>query len=131
MRDPPKPHSYLTEYVAGRVSLRVLSKLEEACAGTLGRVYADEGMRRIALPLQEGTSMGGVGTLPRGSRLPIPEGKKIRAFTYWERVDDIDLSAFALGEDGDQIEFSWRTFYGGRSIVFSGDETSGYRGESE
>ena len=75
--------------------------------------------------------MGGVGTLPRGSRLPIPEGKKIRAFTYWERVDDIDLSAFALLDAGEQIEFSWRTFYGGRSIAFSGDQTSGYHGGSE
>lgn len=126
-----KPHSFLTEHVAGRVSLRVLSKLERACKGTLGRVYVDEGLRRMALPLQEGTSMGGVGTLPRGSRLPIPEGKKIRAFTYWERVDDIDLSAFALLDDGEQIEFSWRTFYGGRSIAFSGDQTSGYHGGSE
>jgi hypothetical protein len=88
-------------------------------------------MRRIALPLQEGVSMGGVNTLPRGSRLPIPEGKKIRAFTYWERVDDIDLSAFAIGENDEQIEFSWRTCFYDSSIVFSGDETSGYNGGSE
>lgn len=126
-----KPHSFLNEDLAGRVCMRVLSELERACKGTLGKVYVDEDMRRIALPLQEGTSMGGMGTLPRGSRLPIPEGKKIRAFTYWERVDDIDLSAFAIGEGGDQIEFSWRTFFYDPSIVFSGDETSGYDGGSE
>ena len=126
-----KPHSFLNEKLAGRASLRVLSELERACKGTFGRVYVDKGMRRIALPLQEGVSMGGVGTLPRGSRLPIPAGKKIRAFTYWERVDDIDLSAFALLEDQGQIEFSWRTFAGGRSVEFSGDETSGYSGGSE
>ena len=126
-----KPHSFLEENLAARVSLRVLSELERTCKGTLGKVYVDEGMRRIALPLQEGASMGGVGTLPRGSRLPIPEGKKIRAFTYWERVDDIDLSAFAIGEGGDQIEFSWRTCFYDSSIVFSGDETSGYDGGSE
>ncbi len=135
-----KPRSHLTEYVAGWVSLKVLSELERVCKGTLGRVYVDEDMRRMALPLQEGTSMGGVGTLPRGSRLPIPEGEKLRAFTYWKLVDDIDLSAFALGEDGGQIEFSWRTYYISRAgeagerrvpLVFSGDQTSGYHGGSE
>jgi hypothetical protein len=132
-----KRHSFVNKDIAMRVSLRVLSELERACKGTLGKVYVDEGMKRIGLPLQEGTSMGGVGTLPRGSRLPIPDGKKIRAFTYWERVDDIDLSAFALGEDGQRIEFSWRTVLvgdegtKGEPIVFSGDQTSGYNGGSE
>ena len=105
--------------------------LGNACKGTLGKVYIGSGMNRIALPLQEGTSMGGVGALPRGSRLPIPDGKKIRAFTYWERVDDIDLSAFLLDEKGQQIELSWRTFTDSESIVFSGDQTSGYEGGSE
>ena len=128
---PIKPRSFLNEDLVERVRARVLSELKRACKGTLGKVYADEGMRRIGLPLQEGTSHGGVGTLPRGSRLPMPEGKKIRAFTYWERVDDIDLSAFALSESGERIEFSWRTFESGKSIVFSGDQTSGFQGGSE
>ena len=127
-----KPHSFLTENYAARVTFRVLSELERACKGTLGKVYVDGGMRRIGLPLQEGTSMGGVGTLARGSRIPIPEGKKVRAFTYWERVDDIDLSAFAIGDDGDQIEFSWRSdLFSAGPLVFSGDQTSGYDGGSE
>lgn len=129
---PVKPRSHLTAHVAMRVSLRIRAELERACAGTLGRVYADEGLRRVALPLQEGTSMGGVGTLPRGSCLPIPEGKKIRAFTYWERVNDIDLSTFALDADGELLhEFSWRTVEDASAIVFSGDQTSGYHGGSE
>ena len=75
--------------------------------------------------------MGGVGTLPRGSRLPIPETKKIRAFTYWERVNDIDLNAFVLYDGGDITEFSWRTFSDFDSILYSGDQTSGYEGGSE
>ena len=32
----------------------------------------------------------------------LSERLLIRAFTYWERVDDIDLSGFAIGEDGEQ-----------------------------
>ena len=121
----------IEEHIASRVRLRLRQELERACKGTLGKVYIDKDMKRIAPPLQESTSMGGVGTLPRGSRLPIPEGKKIRAFTYWELVDDIDLSAFVLYEGGGNTEFSWRTFPCYDSIVFSGDETSGYAGGSE
>ncbi len=128
----------LDAQAVSRINMHLWSALESACKGTLGKVYADEGMKRIALPLQEGTSMGGVGTLARGSRLPIPEGKKIRAFTYWELVDDIDLSAFGVSEDGEQIEFSWRNLFdedddpmNEEAIVFSGDEVSGYDGGSE
>ena len=128
----------LDAQTVSRINMHLWSALEGACKGTLGKVYADEGMKRIALPLQEGTSMGGVGTLARGSRLPIPDGKKIRAFTYWELVDDIDLSAFGVSEYGEQIEFSWRNLFdedddpmNEEAIVFSGDETSGYKGGSE
>ncbi len=128
----------LDAQAVSRINMHLWSALESACKGTLGKVYADEGMKRIALPLQEGTSMGGVGTLARGSRLPIPDGKKIRAFTYWELVDDIDLSAFGVSEDGEQIEFSWRNLFdedddpmNDEAIVFSGDEVSGYDGGSE
>ncbi len=103
-------------------------------AQKLGRVYVDDAMKKIALPLQEGTSSSGFGVLPRGSRLPMPEGRKIRCFTYWEKVDDIDLSAFGLDEGGDVVEFSWRTAWdraASDAIVYSGDETAGYYGGSE
>lgn len=121
----------IEERIARRVRLRLRQELERVCKGTLGKVYIDKDMMRIALPLQEGTSMSGVGTLPRGSRLKIPEGKKVRAFTYWERVNDIDLSAFVLYENGTQDEFSWRTWSYGESITYSGDQVSGHEGGSE
>ena len=125
--------SMLPEKTISRVSERLQGDLADSCRGTLGRVYVDESMELVALPLQEGTSMGGVGTLPTGSRIPLEEGKKIRAFTYWELVDDIDLSAVGLTETGEQIEFSWRTMAANQSdaIVYSGDQTSGYFGGSE
>lgn len=109
------------------------AKLEQKLKGRSGKVYLDPKMRGIALPLQETVAQGGFGTLPRGSRLPFPPGKKIRAFTYWEKVDDIDLSAIGLREDGSYQEFSWRTMSDrtGDGIVYSGDQTSGYDGGSE
>ena len=87
----------------------------------------------MALPLQEDASQGGFGVLTKGSRLPIDRDKKVRAFTYWERVNDIDLAAFGLTIDGEQEEFSWRTMAGRTpdAIIYSGDETSGFEGGSE
>ena len=107
--------------------------LRERLCGRLGKVYVDPGMRRMALPLQENTAQGGFGVLARGSRIPIGAGRKLRAFTYWEQVDDIDLSVIGMDAEGNQTEFSWRTMAerSGDAIVYSGDETSGFFGGSE
>ena len=90
-------------------------------------------MYDVALPIQETASSGGYGVLPKGSVIHIGDCKKIRAFTYWERVNDIDLSVIGLDGEGNQTEFSWRTMYGRQSdyITYSGDQTSGYNGGSE
>ncbi len=107
--------------------------LEKNLKGRLGKVYIAPEMKYIAMPLQEGASQGGFGTLSKGSRIPLPEGKKIRAFTYWEKVNDIDLSVIGLDKNLNQHEFSWRTMAAEQSdaITFSGDQTSGYSGGSE
>lgn len=126
---PPQIRARVKEFLWQRLTARL--------ANTLGTVYIDESMRRMALPLQEAASMSGVGVLPRGSRVPISLDSTVRGFTYWEKVDDIDLSVFGLSPDGSQIEFSWRTMHmhqeGGEAlpIVYSGDETSGYKGGAE
>ena len=107
--------------------------LEKNLKGKLGKVYISQEMKNIALPLQEGASQGGFGTLTKGSRIPLPEGKKLRAFTYWEKVNDIDMSFFGLDNNLNQTEFSWRTMASNQStaITFSGDQTSGFNGGSE
>lgn len=111
----------------------VKTNLEDNLKGKLGTVYIDPDMKNYALPLQENTSSGGFGVLARGSRIHIEDAKKLRAFTYWEKVNDIDLSVFGIDSYGRQEEFSWRTMAGKQSaeIVYSGDETSGYNGGSE
>lgn len=108
-------------------------KLAAALHERLGSVYISEKMYDVALPLQENTSNGGYGVLPKGSRLHIGADQKVRAFIYWEKVNDIDLSVIGLCNGGGKIEFSWRTMAAKRekSVVFSGDETSGYHGGSE
>ncbi len=125
--------SQISRGQAGMLSEHIRRSLKDTLAGRLGRVYIDPNMKRYGVPLQETASMSGFGVLPRGSRLPIGEGKVLRGFTYWEKVDDIDLSCFLLKENGEQLEFSWRTtgFSKADEIVYSGDQTSGFSGGSE
>lgn len=125
--------THLNNLTVSMLKTMILKTLEENLRGKLGKVYIDEDMYRYAIPLQNNTSQGGFGVLATGSRLPIPEGKKVRAFTYWEKVHDIDLSCFGIDEDGNRTEFSWRTMYNNHSdaITYSGDQTSGYHGGSE
>ena len=99
----------------------------------IGKVYIDPEMVNVALPIQENTSSSGYGILPKGTRIHLPEAKKIRAFTYWEKVNDIDLSVIGITDKGTQEEYSWRTmrYKQSEEICYSGDETSGYHGGSE
>lgn len=108
-------------------------KLKESLAGRVGKVYIAPGMENIAVPMNMSASESGFGIMPTGSKIKLPEGKKIRAFTYWEKVNDIDLACFGIDEDGERTEFSWRTMWGRQSdaVTYSGDETSGYHGGSE
>ena len=127
--------THLSEEIRNYVQNALRDNLKRIYKGRLGKVYIDPRMENMAVPLQENTSMGGFGTLPRGSRIHIPveKGKKIRAFTYWEKVNDIDLSAFGISKDGRQIEFSWRSMWNRQSdaVTYSGDQTSGFYGGSE
>lgn len=128
-----KRRSRISEGQAKMLSSVIEENLKNVLKGRIGKTYIEPGMERYALPLQETATQDGYGVLAKGTRLPIPDMKKIRAFTYWEKVNDIDLSVIGLNEDGTQSEFSWRTMYNGQSgpITFSGDETSGYDGGSE
>lgn len=125
--------SIISEKSAALLCEAIKNNLRRIYVGRLGKVYIDPAMKTIALPMQEAASSGGYGVFPRGSRLHIEEGKKVRAFTYWEEVNDIDLSVIGIRADGSQLEFSWRSMWDRQSeaITYSGDETSGYYGGSE
>lgn len=125
--------SFVNESVREAAEERLRDLVKAALAGKVGKTYIDPAMYKIAVPLQMATGEGGFGILPTGSRLGMPEWKKLRAFTYWEKVNDIDLSCLGLADDGSQVEFSWRSWgaFQSKGITFSGDETSGYNGGSE
>ena len=128
-----KRKSVITTGQANMIATGIRENLKKVLKGRLGKVYIDPDMKNYALPIQENTSQGGFGVLTRGSRIRIPDTKKLRAFTYWEKVNDIDLSVFGIDDDGRRSEFSWRTMAAKQSnaITYSGDETSGFNGGSE
>ncbi|MBR6224069.1 MAG: TerD family protein [Lachnospiraceae bacterium] len=128
-----KRKSIISEGQAKMLASKIGENLKTVLKGRLGKVYIDPDMRNYALPIQENTAQSGYGVLTKGSRLHIPEAKKLRGFTYWEKVNDIDLSVFGIDENGNRKEFSWRTMVKNQSaaITYSGDETSGFNGGSE
>ena len=125
--------SHLSASTRSKAYFTLLDTLRKQLKGRVGKVWVDPKLYRVAIPLETATGNAGFGVLPTGSRIRIPEGKFIRAFTYWKRVNDIDLSCFGLTEDGRQEEFSWRNMWDkqGLDITYSGDQTSGYEGGSE
>lgn len=126
-------------YISETTRIMAYSSLRKSLAKVLSgrlkkKVWIDWDMKKIAIPLETSSSVGGYGILPTGSRVDIPEGKIIRAFTYWEKVNDIDLSSFAVNTDGSTEEFSWRSMWRNQAksgVTFSGDVTNGYNGGSE
>ena len=128
-----KRKSYLPSHTTYMAANKIRDILRKSLSGRLGKVYIDTSMTKIAVPIDISTGNSGYGVLPTGSRISIPDGKFVRAFTYWEKVNDIDLSCFALDSDFNQIEFSWRTMSQNQSsyLTFSGDQTSGFNGGSE
>lgn len=125
--------SVVTKEMCDKICEQLELNLAENLKNKLGKVYIDDEMEKIALPMQENTSMGGLNVLPKGSKLDIEDTKKIRAFIYWEKVNDIDLSVIGLDDKLNQLEFSWRTMAYNQTtaLTFSGDITSGYNGASE
>jgi hypothetical protein len=63
-----------------------------------GDCVIDEGLRAVVAPFNERTASPSAVSLPRGSRVPVPAGKRLRLFLHWcEPRDrrgetDLDLS---------------------------------------
>lgn len=129
-----KRKSLVNDEIRKVSEIEIRRLLETKLRGRIwGKIWIDPAAKKIAVPLHADTGSLGMDVLPTGSRIPIPEGKKIRAFTYWEKVNDIDLSCFGITDDGQQEEYSWRSMWSKQSdeICFSGDEVAGYHGGSE
>lgn len=116
-----------------RVELSVRKKVEAAVVSgikkyyasrpSIGRIYIADVFRKVGVPINTATCGKGLDVLPTGSRLPI-KGDYLRAFCYWEKTYDMDLSAvFYDGESKTNILY-WGTYDFkpfGDSALTSGD----------
>ena len=91
----------------------------------LGKVYIDERLKTIPVPMQMRGLNPALKTLVRGTRVPLdnPQDRVVRFYLHWidkEGHEDLDLSATFVGEDSiDTI--SWATGLKSECAVHSGD----------
>lgn len=88
-----------------------------------GKVYLSEELKNIPLPTSTASTGSGLGILPTGSRVPLSVDSKIRIFTHWKDVYDIDLSLIFVRNNGkrDYINFSNYSTACSDACRFSGD----------
>ncbi len=103
-------------------------------AGRLPQVdvaVVDETLRDLTVPFTERTAARALLTLPRGSTVPLPEGRRLRLFLHWmqqpdgERAD-LDLSLALFDEDWRHVGTCDYTYlrFDGTAAIHSGDLTS-------
>ncbi|MCX4826755.1 hypothetical protein OG883_44745 [Streptomyces sp. NBC_01142] len=88
----------------------------------------DAGLDGVIAPFAERTASRALVTLPRGSELPLPDGRTVRLFLHWMESatsgrTDLDLSAAMFNDDWQHVgtcDYT-RLRYEGSAAVHSGD----------
>ena len=98
----------------------------------LGKVFIDDKLSHIPIPMGMRSASGGMNELPRGAKVPKESDKTtIRLYTYWKHTADVDLSAAVVTSDFTLIE---GINYGSPKFpygVHSGDIRNGANGAYE
>ena len=114
--------------------LRAALRARFAALPPLGRTYVDPALRDYPMPFATRSASKALRTLPRGSRVPLPDADTLRMFLWWRNGrgrTDIDLSAALFGEGFlylDVLAYYNLQGYGG---VHSGDIVDAPEGASE
>ncbi|WP_328973365.1 MXAN_6230/SCO0854 family RING domain-containing protein [Streptomyces sp. NBC_00239] len=91
----------------------------------------DAGLDGLMVPFAERTASRALVTLPRGSELPLPDGRTVRLFLHWMESTgsgrtDLDLSAAMFNDSWEHVgtcDYT-RLRFAGTAAVHSGDLTS-------
>ncbi|WP_201272304.1 MXAN_6230/SCO0854 family RING domain-containing protein [Verrucosispora sp. SN26_14.1] len=128
----PDHRDRLRAGLGGEVEAVITGELRRRAALLPGTELAvlDAGLVDLVAPFTERTASAALVRLPRGSRQPLPTGRRLRLFLHWTepvgtRVD-LDLSVAMIAPDGGFV--GWcdytRLRFGDRAAVHSGDLTS-------
>ncbi|MER5865486.1 MXAN_6230/SCO0854 family RING domain-containing protein [Kitasatospora sp. NPDC002040] len=97
----------------------------------------DQELTGLTVPTAERASARSLVAVPRGSRLALPAGGRLRLFLHWLQPKgvrvDLDLSVAFYGEDWELVGLCDYTklVHGARTAVHSGDFTSAPNGATE
>jgi hypothetical protein len=90
------------ERAAGAVDAELLRRFE--AQPHFDTVFVDAALRDVVVPFNERTASASAVTLPRGSKVAVPDGKTLRMFLHWcepqskGRTTDLDLSVAFFDE---------------------------------
>jgi hypothetical protein len=109
---------------------------------SLGKVYVEPALNKIYVPYSQRSASKSLRSIPRGSRLAIPEGSTIRLFLWWKEGEvngkptgriDLDLSACLFDSNWNyKTHLSYTHLVSKDCLaVHSGDITSAPHGASE
>lgn len=124
-KHPQYPYP-ITQKRLDKLTVAVEAELIKALYDRTFHTYVSPQMYQVAMPVYNET-ISGYGVMPRGSQVILPPDKKVRFFTSWKGKYDVDLSLVGLTDEGERVEFSWRTMYQNQSdaIAYSGDALAG------
>lgn len=137
-----REHAALEQSVAERFSVLIKESLLRRFGDmpSMGKVYIDSALKNVPIPSAHRESSRALKTIPRGSRLALPDGDVLRSFVYWTEKTadgtagshrlDVDLSAVMLNrtfEPVGECSFASR----GQGIIHSGDILSAPEGATE
>lgn len=101
---------------------------------SLGKVYLDEKLKDYSIPFGLRSATKALKTIPKGSRIELPEGNILRFFMYWKDGSsrtDLDLSALALDtNNGYKMTIAYYNLKE-ETAYHSGDITSAPEGAAE
>ena len=134
----PRLDSAKTNRLVQRIEQELIVRFAER--EPLGAVYIDPRLANIPVPFSNRSASSALRSLPRGSRIEVPEGDILRLFCWWTNMNegsadmrrvDIDLSLVLLDENWSHVEtlafYNLKEEFG----VHSGDITNAPKGASE
>ena len=115
------------EALSNRLITPIEKELKQRYAelSPLGKVYIDERLKGIPVPMQMRGLNPALKTLVRGTRVPLdnPQARVVRFYLHWIDKDgreDLDLSATFVGDESIET-ISWATGLKNECAVHSGD----------
>ena len=119
------------------ITSELQNRFQKSEKSLTGNVFIDENLKNSLIPLSERSASDNLDSVPRGSKLKVPDSDVLRFFVYWKENErtyrlDVDLSATFYNSNWEQIgTVSYFSLGGMNGVKHSGDIQSAPDGASE